>query len=78
MLLSADGDILCYNFRLAFGTPLVRLDLVPSNFKPPHNKRNFLSWISGGIIGNVKTLGALFEFDYTPRNFLTATVSLSP
>jgi hypothetical protein len=35
-----------------------------------------LSWISGGIIGNVKTLGALFEFDYTPRNFLTATVSL--
>lgn len=62
---------------MAFGTPLLRLDLVSENFKaPPHSKRDwsdFWYWVSGGILGNVKTLGALAEFDYVPRNYLGAT-----
>ncbi|KAI0088139.1 subtilisin-like protease [Irpex rosettiformis] len=65
--------------RLAFGTPLLRLDLVPENFKAPPHKRSlsdsFWYWISGGILGDVKTLGALAEYDYVPRNYLGASTA---
>lgn len=68
-----DQPVLLY--RLAFGSPLVRLDLVAASFSlPAHNhKRSFLSWAwwwgsNWNSFGSVKTLGALQELDYTPRS----------
>lgn len=64
-------------FRLTFGSPLVRLDLVPKDFKIPsaHGKRALLDSLLDVLLGNtattlagVKTLGSIAEFDYTSRN----------
>ncbi|KAF9010760.1 pyrolysin [Cyathus striatus] len=67
-------------FRLAFGTPLLRIDLVDSNIKVTTtlNTRELeergLPWFSfptpikGGTFSNVKILGALSELDYVTRN----------
>lgn len=61
--------------RQSFGSPLLRLDLVPSTFKIPASvhKRDFFSWLFGTSttatsVAGVKTLGALAEFPYAPRN----------
>lgn len=59
-------------YRLAFGSPLVRLDLVSKDFSlPSHGKRSFFSWWWSSNFfgfGSIKTLGALDEQDYTPRS----------
>ncbi|KAI0339940.1 subtilisin-like protease [Trametopsis cervina] len=59
-------------WRLVFGSPQVRFDLVPSNFNAP-KKRGLLDWLFGGSLGSVKTLGTLFEGDFVSRNYLGGT-----
>ncbi|GJE92794.1 peptidase S8 family domain-containing protein [Phanerochaete sordida] len=57
--------------RLAFGSPLVRADLVPADFKlPVHARRGLLDAVRGNntALAGVRTLGALAEFDYVPRS----------
>jgi hypothetical protein len=77
-MLSVSGDVVASVAqhsirRLAFGSPFVRLDLVPSNFKVPSTspKRSFFSWlfdVNSTSLAGVKTLGVLDELEYTPRN----------
>lgn len=60
-------------FRMSFGSPLVRVDLVASNtdVKPTIKKRSWFSWWWGGNdskFADVKVVGALAEYDYAPRN----------
>lgn len=60
-------------FRLAFGSPRARLDLVPKDFKVPavHARRGLLGWLFGSgadALAGVKTLGVIQEFDYAPRS----------
>ncbi|KAI0786595.1 subtilisin-like protease [Abortiporus biennis] len=69
-------------FRLDFGTPLLRVDLVDKNLQltPTIKKRSWWwSWWSSltnfDSFDKVKTLGALAELDYTPRNADAATAA---
>jgi len=62
-------------FRLAFGTPAVKFDLVtPStSFKPTISSRDVHpGWFPhskpGGSFASVQTLGSIAEFDFQPRN----------
>ncbi|EIN11775.1 subtilisin-like protease [Punctularia strigosozonata HHB-11173 SS5] len=57
-------------FRLAFGTPLILVDLVPSNAKisTTLNRREELDLLPRKSSSSIKTLGNVFEFDYSPRN----------
>jgi hypothetical protein len=59
-------------WRQAFGTPLLRLDLVPANtsFAPTLNKRTPISFATkkGGSFAQVSTVGALLEQPYLGRN----------
>lgn len=52
--------------RLAFGTPLLRVDLVNPNAKiqTTLNKRA----TPPGTFSSVPILGEVFEFDFIPRN----------
>lgn len=61
------------NVRLAFGSSLVRADLVPSDFKLPaaHAQRGLLSRLFGAYsdsLAGLKTLGAVTEMDYVSRS----------
>ena len=85
-LLDSTGDVqdgpLNYTFvgedfptflgRLAFGTPLLRIDLVSPTAKIPTtlNKRATPS----GTFASIPIIGPVFEFDFIPRNS-DATVS---
>jgi len=73
-------DIPALVYRLAFGSPTVRIDLVKEDFNikttlnSPIAKRSWFSWwwtqgrSKEGTFAKVKTLGPLAEFDYVPRN----------
>lgn len=64
-------------YRLAFGTPVVRVDLVDPNIKftPTLSRRSFGGPLftfprptHSGSFAQVKTLGSLLEFDHVPRD----------
>ncbi|KAL0956638.1 hypothetical protein HGRIS_002771 [Hohenbuehelia grisea] len=57
-------------YRLAFGTPEVRIDLCDKNvnLKPTIVKRSWLSWLWGDDTTDVNTIGPLQETNYVPRN----------
>ncbi|KAF8971231.1 subtilisin-like protease [Flammula alnicola] len=73
-----NGDAPTLVFRLAFGTPDLRIDLVNSNinFKPTITTRafggspffSFPSPHNGGSFAQVKLVGALAELDFISRN----------
>ncbi|KDR78150.1 hypothetical protein GALMADRAFT_224528 [Galerina marginata CBS 339.88] len=74
-----NGDVPTILFRLAFGTPILRADLVSSNinFKPTINTRAFGGSTpfftfphshNGGTFAQVKTVGPLVEIDFISRN----------
>jgi hypothetical protein len=79
----AGADVPNLLFRLAFGSPLVLVDLVGSNAQiaTTLNRRGEPAVFSPrSAFSSVKTLGNVFEFDFIPRN-TDATVSrprLSP
>ncbi|KAL0952205.1 hypothetical protein HGRIS_008814 [Hohenbuehelia grisea] len=66
------SDVPTFLYRLAFGTPLVRFDLVDKNikFKPTIAKRDWLSWLWPweDDVTDVPTIGPLQELSYVPRN----------
>lgn len=78
----AGGDAPSVLFRLAFGSPSIRLDLVDRNttFTPTIQRRAPWSWWWGNK-GNtgpdtfkaVPIAGTLAEYDYVPRNTMTTT-----
>ncbi|PFH48554.1 hypothetical protein AMATHDRAFT_76669 [Amanita thiersii Skay4041] len=74
----ANGDVPTLVYRLAFGTPILRIDLVDANinFTPTLNTRGifddiphfFLPHHVGGSFDAVPTLGVIAEVDWTSRN----------
>lgn len=54
--------------RLAFGTPLLRADLVDPAEKIATTLNKRADAAKGGSAAAIKTLGSLFEFDFQPRN----------
>ncbi|KAF4621066.1 hypothetical protein D9613_000162 [Agrocybe pediades] len=73
----ADGDWPSFIWRLTFGTPALRIDLVDANInlKPTLNSRalhlppffTFRPGGKGGSFAKVKTIGPLASFDYITR-----------
>ncbi|KAG5637208.1 hypothetical protein DXG03_004538, partial [Asterophora parasitica] len=81
-------DVPIVLFRLVFGTPQFRIDLVDSNIQIAgtirprgllsHPSYTFPRPNQGGSFSKVKVVGPLFELDYIPRNALDNGFSIIP
>ncbi|KAJ8509440.1 hypothetical protein ONZ45_g8388 [Pleurotus djamor] len=74
----AEHDFPSIAYRLTFGSPLVRIDLVDKNFSlTTQMRRRSAMWYDEEVDDKVPTVGPLQSLSYTPRNGYDTEPSLN-